>query len=316
VSFLLDVKKSSAKSKSCSHKNYFEKKTLILIFFLLYCFCSKFSQFGTISWAGDLPKSEGFSINSNSGVIFAELGFKSVFYDNVFQGGMGFNFEFGLNPGILIRPGTIIAPFVGIGGLWGLKYQPEFVKQVNRYYQPARLLQLQSQTNKTPQEMDELASLQEGDASINCIRSNEIHGSMTIFSFGVVLKYPHLWAPPIKLYGILRSTETGKKSSSLIYAGGGGQEPGYYHLECWGWGTELYLFRGYALISGDTGIGNICIGSISLYYEQMDFKNATLVSDLFSDKKSVYLRDFVNPNFFKSYKYEYVFGIKISLSVM
>lgn len=277
--------------------------------------------FGSLAMAGSsqaVEKSCGFYVNEYSGPAFIDFGWGYSAGGNVFQGGNGMSFEIGFNPAVFFVPGLIVAPYCGLAQQWGGNYNPDFLTALrDNYHVPDCYDDYNSRVSYlTDDERKDFESLTIARYRMENVLNGVTTGSSLGMYCGVILKYPTPWFPPIKIYYVDYSSGIYESSQSVGY-----YDPNYgsgrmYSLDNRrGWGVEIVAFRGYSLFEGDKELGNACIGSLSLFFQQMDFQDARIYNSEAESfpRRDVFFREFVRNEFWDKYKTEYILGIRLSL---
>jgi|GEM_PF-4745855 len=263
-----------------------------------------------LCWAAN-PDSGLYSNDEASWVQFG-LGYQGDSGGMTTYGHGGF-LELGLNPGKFIHRNLIAAPFVGLAMAGGnAAYSSEFLQAVNQHYRvPQRYLDLNAQPFLSETELEEMRGYQVGLNRMEKIRTQAPEGGMNLY-YGLILRYPHRYAPAVKLYSTWNTTDLGSASTGLYEIGSGAVTKSQL-MDRFGWGLEVFVFNGYSLSVGEDG-GNLNLGFVSLFFESLDFRNARLhFRESDTEPPDVYFRDFVDPAFFDKYGREYKFGLKVGL---
>lgn len=277
---------------------------------------------------------EGIYPNNYAGWLYCDFNITHEPIGNVTKGGTGFSLDFGVNIGKLFHKSIMITPLAGLSILWGEKYNDTFHKDFVKHYQKSSKLQeyenrqresaenLDSGNPLSEEERAEYNALEKGEKVSEYIRNKEIEGNVVKFYYGVIIRYPHKYFPPVKIYRLLCWNYIKELSSGFytVYSDGStGSSKTIHSLDRTGWGIEVFIFRGYTLFS-DESLGQFNIGSVSLFIEFFNFNEATITDEntsaYGSTEREVKISEFADQAFNDQYQTEIKFGIKIGMNIM
>ncbi|MDD5067428.1 MAG: hypothetical protein PHF84_10335 [bacterium] len=268
---------------------------LFTLFFLgLSCSCPAYTS------------EDGFFPNNDAGVIYLDTSIIHELSGPVTYNGTGWTLDLGFNIGRLFHDYLHLAPYAGIRVLGNLKYKNAFLRDFAENYSEL--------TQEEQEENDFLLS--EVDKVANFIKGGKLDGAFG-FSFGIVLRPPVRYFPPLKIYRLIywSSIKPSSDGGAVIIIGG--SHGPAYTLDRAGWGFELITFPGYSMGFRYPGTGSLNIGYISLYVEIMDFIDDVLIwSSNLAEYKDQYLKDYVTDKFKDKYRTEIRMGMKIGINIL
>ncbi len=259
--------------------------------------------------------SEGFYPNDEVGYFNLDLGYRGAYLGGITQAGHGFFLEFGVNAGRFINDALILSPMLGINLVSDGAYAPGFLDDFNRYYRmPPEYEALTNRdymTNPRTEEEDrEVTALEAGAARLDYLRAGKPENTFD-FYYGLILRYPHRYAPVVKVYSKFSFTNMGSSSTGWTSSQSGARR-GANTLDRWGWGVETIVFRGYTVAASN--MGNLNLGYVSLFYECFDLTQAVIYqkNDV-QNIRAVYLREYVEKPFMDKWGKEQRVGVKVGM---
>lgn len=244
-----------------------------------------------------------------TGYFYIDFGLKQEILGDVTTGGTGFSLDMGFNLARFFHKAVIFGPFCGIAPMWGTKYSEEFLSDYRKNY------------HVPDASSDDALSIDAAEYQGQFVKNGEIMGSGFSFNYGLIIKFPHKYAPPVKIYKSFYWSNTKEISGSttLYYSDGSSSTaPKIYSLDRTGWGIEIILFRGYSLSEGESWLGSVNLGYVSLFLEFMDFSKTELYSNDndYPEMRDVYLSEFMDDDFNNKYGTEFKMGLKIGINVL
>lgn len=262
---------------------------------------------------------EGFYTNDHVGYWSFDLGYHQNFGSMVTAGAPGFFIETGFNLGKFFHKEAIVSIYAGLTTSGTTGYHSGFQQRVQDHYQlPQDYVDLTNRDTLldpyTDEEMNHIQSYQMGESRMNVLMNGIPESDVGLY-YGLMLRYPHKYAPVIKLYSIWNATDMGSVSKAGWYTVGSGTGRAARSIDRFGYGVEVMLFKGYTLI-GDEKIGNVNIGYVSMFFEQYDFKETRIYMKNDDNERDIYLKEFVDSDFWSGYEKETRVGFKVGFQLL
>jgi hypothetical protein len=275
-----------------------------------------------------LNKEKGISsiLNSlypspNSRLLYWNITYYQELYGNVMRSGKGFTIGVGFNPAWFKNKRLTIAPYMDASISFGGKFTDQFIKDFNEYL------------NYDPNISDTVLR-----GAVNSIKEGNFCGTQYFqgfsgkMKFGLLLKTPYRFVPPLKTYIIYYSSYVAAiptpqmSGNGWTIEGSGGISPVY--LPRWGYGFEANIFPGYSIPTENLpkwccpdqlGGGFLSIGSVSISIDILSFKNAYLKyrawdTDFYPDDQPI--MQLTTEKFRSIYNMEYSLSLNIGVNVM
>jgi hypothetical protein len=231
----------------------------------------------------------------------------------ILNSGHGLYFEGGLNAGYFLPNKQHIVVFCGWAWkdrLWTTSFNPVFLGDFRAGFSDNQLSGTDSLivTNFH----DELNNHDKKTISFPSCKTNTFHNSSFYYgiSFGLPFRNYHT---VLKLYrGTTKSSYSANDRSNT------GKEYNFYELRRSMNGIEISLFPGFKRTLKDKFFGTPLfshLGVLSFYYERINFSASSLYYTDGEQRQTIALKEFVSSSFLKKYKYEDVFGFKISWAI-
>lgn len=245
-----------------------------------------------------------------AGSLYVDFGLKYEMLGNITSKGKGFGIDFGFNLGKIFKKDLVVAPYCGLSTLWGNEYASSFLSDLNnKYEEPVIGGTANTNNNSLDIARDRIYSIREG-AIKGCIQ----------YYYGVLLKYPHKYCPPIKLYMLadsvgIRSTSTGPGLRVVTPTSSANR---LLSVSSFGWGMEVFVYS-FLKHTENTWAGTLRLGYISVYLDQLKYKDAVVLNgedstlDPSLSTRDVRITEFTNDSFDEQYKTMWRIGLKIGL---
>lgn len=240
----------------------------------------------------------------DAGIVYAPIG-------TVASGGFGLNFNAGFNIGRLFHEKLVLSPFAGVTPCFLDTIRPSFISDLaDNYETPERLTYLQEH-----QDIEEESAYRDAESLLGYLIAGESLEKFSItMRYGVLVQLPWRFLPPVALYGLYSGTaivgsetRTGYNTVNTIGASG---------LSAFGYGMELYIFRGPVWLSDDDITGSFHAHSLSLIVEVTDLKNAIVkAADDYYGTPEIYLHEFTSAAFEAAHPYDWRISINYNIHV-
>jgi len=278
------------------------KRTIIVVALLAVTSASSFAEDSVL----DL-----FFPDHTSSIAYFDAGIVYAPFGTVASGGVGLNFNAGFNIGRLFHEKLVVSPFAGVTPCFLNAINPGFIRDLDDNYEtPERLAYLQEY-----QDIEEEAAYLDATSLLDYLIAGENLEKFSIsMRYGVLVHLPWRFFPPVALYGLYSGTaivgsetRTGYNTVNTIGASG---------LSAYGYGMELYIFRGPVWLCDDDITGSFHASSLSLIVEVTDLKNAIVKSaDDDYGTPDIYLHEFTSAAFEATHPYDWRISINYNIHV-
>ncbi|HPM71538.1 MAG TPA: hypothetical protein PLE25_01100 [Spirochaetales bacterium] len=278
------------------------KRTILVVALLAAASASSFAEDSVLDLF--FPDHTSSIAYFDAGVVYAPIG-------TVASGGIGLNFNAGFNIGRLFHEKLVLSPFAGVTPCFLNAIKPGFIRDLaDNYETPERLAYLQEH-----QDIEEERAYLDATSLLDYLMAGEALEKFSItMRYGVLVQLPWRFFPPIALYGLYSGTaivgsETRTGYDTVNTTGAAG-------LSAFGYGIELYIFRGPVWLSDDDITGSFHASSLSLIVEVTDLKNAIVkAADDYYGTPDIYLYEFTSDAFEASHPYDWRISINYNIHV-
>jgi hypothetical protein len=271
------------------------KRTAILILLLLSTASARYAEI--------IPLKK-----HKPGLFYLDFAYKHEFTGNVKYSGKGIAFDIGLNVGRLVNSNLMITPFGGLNVLWGNRYNDTFLNDFNVNYVEPDL----------ENEEEYYYALHDAIQYAKQIQKGHTEGNVQL-TYGVLVTLPFTGRLPTKIYkihdflGIV--SESGLSPGTHVY---GSTHTGILNtLDRNGWGVEVYLYS-LKSVHTESWVGSMRLGYISLFYESLNFSEATIYQkdeDSMFESRDVKFMELATQDFADTYTREWKIGIRCGLNI-
>jgi len=279
------------------------KRTLLVLALIAVASTSSFAEDSILDLF--FPDHTSSIAYFDAGVVYAPFG-------TVASGGIGLNFNAGFNIGRLFHEKLVLAPFAGVTPCFLNTIKPGFISDLaDNYETPARMSELQEQ-----QDIEVEAAYLDATSLLDYLIAGENLEKFSItMRYGVLLQLPWRFLPPVALYGLYSGTaivgsetRTGYDTVSTLGASG---------LSAYGYGMEIYIFRGPVWLCDDDITGSFHASSLSLIVEVTDLKNAIVrAADDYYGTPDIYLHEFTSDAFEAAHPFDWRISINYNIHVL
>lgn len=237
-------------------------------------------------------------------------------FGTVASGGFGLNFNAGLNIGRLFHKNLVIAPFGGVAPCFFDAINSGFINDLkNNYEKPARMVDLINNPGASQQNIEDSAAYSDADSLVTYLMAGQNLEKFTItMRYGVLLKLPWKYCPPIAVYNLFRGTSVMSSSTRVGY---NTAQSGSKGIWATGRGLEIYLFRGSSHYGSESMTGTFHTGSLALTVEMTDMKTAIVkFADTTYKTPDIYLFDFTKAGFDSKYAVDWRIALLYNIHIL
>lgn len=278
------------------------KRTMIVVTLLGFASASSFAEDLVLDLF--FPDHTSSIAYFDAGIVYAPVG-------TVASGGIGLNFNAGFNIGRLFHEKLVLSPFAGVMPCFLDVISPNFITELaNNYEIPERLAYLQEH-----QDIEEERAYLDATSMLDYLIAGEDLEQFSItMRYGVLVQLPWRFSVPVALYGLYSGTAIMGSETRTGY--GTVAKTGARGLSVFGYGMEIYLFRGPVWINDDDITGSFHAHSLSLIVEVTDLKNTIVQSrDEYYGTPDIYLHEFTSAAFEAANPYDWRISINYNFHV-
>jgi len=277
------------------------KRTILVVALLAAASASSFAEESVLDLF--FPDHTSSIAYFDAGVVYAPIG-------TVASGGIGLNFNAGFNIGRLFHEKLVLSPFAGVTPCFLNAIKPGFIRDLaDNYETPERLAYLQEH-----QDIEEERAYLDATSLLDYLMAGEALEKFSItMRYGVLVQLPWRFMPPVALYGLYSGTAIVGSESRTGYDT---YTSGASGLSAYGYGMELYIFRGPVWLNDGDITGSFHASSLSLIVEVTDLRNAIVrAADDYYGTPDIYLHEFTSDAFEAAHPYDWRISINYNIHV-